>query len=273
MLNRFVFVMFLFVLTLGLVSCSKPVPINLVSEIEKLEDLKTPNLGFVTLFDSDMKETKFLTRESEKCKKEKDDKDNKDNKDKECIETETSFDIEINGSALKDNASEIKELTTITVLGLSEVRMKDMTYNSCKYITIDNQTQPDLSELICKVDENKEKLQTNFNTKTLKVLDKTLVEKLGKAAGIESKNIGLVVLNDYKTGRAEPFLGKDGYFSPQEVGSPLLFAIDPNDNEKKKITISSLNTWTVITYRQNPCRSCTVSGGKLTCIYVKDSSC
>ena len=267
MLNRFVFVMFLFILSLGLVSCSKPVPTNLVSEIEKLEDLKTPNLGFVALFDSDMKETKFLTRESEKCKKEKDDKR------KECIETETSFDIEIKGSTLKDNASEIKELSTISVLGLSGIRIKDMTYNSCKYITIDNQTQPDLAELICKVDENQEKAEANFNTKTLKVLDKTIVEKLGKAAGIESKNIGLVVLNDYKTGQAKPFLVKDDYFSPQEAVFPLIFSEDPNDKEKNKITITSLNTWTVITYRQNPCRSCTVSGGKLQCIYIKDSSC
>jgi len=267
MLNRFVFVMFLFVLILGLVSCSKPVPKSLVSEIEKLEDLKTPNLGFVTLFDSDMKATKFLARESEKCEKEKDDKSRK------CIETGTTFDIEIEGSALKDNASEIKELSTITILGLSEIRIKDMTYNSCKYITVDNQIQPDLSELICKIDGSREKTPANFNTKTLKVLDKTLVEKLGEAAGIESKNIELVVLNDYKTGQAEVFLGRDNYFSPQEVSFPPLFAVDPNDKEKKEITISSLNTWAVITYRQNPCRSCTVSGGKLECIYIKDDSC
>lgn len=269
MLNRFILTMSLFVIIFGLVSCSKPVPIDLVAKIEKkLEDDEALNpnkiklnLGFVTLFDSNENETEFLTRGSQEC----------ENKKERCIETESYSDLKIYDSVLNDNASDIKELSTISVLGLSGIKINDKIYDACKYFTVDNQIQSDLSGLICKV-ENHEKEQTSINVKTLKVLDKELVEELGKVADVES--IELVVLNDYKSGRAEFFLGKDNYvsFNPKEISIfPPLFVKDISDKEKK--TITSLNSWTVITYRQNPCKSCTESGGKVVCVRIKDDSC
>ena len=267
MFNRLFFVVPLFVLTFGLASCTKPIPTDLVLRIEEAlnKDNSNPenpkkdfNLGFVTLFDSDNKETKFLSRESQEGK-----------------EVENIFSLNPKGiyeNALKDNASEIKELSTISVLGLSGIKINGTTYDSCKYITIDNQSQPDLSELICKITGDQEKEQASLNTKALKVLDPKFVKELGEVSGI--KNIGFVVLNDYKTGQPEIFLGKDNYVSPEvKVSFPLLLANDIEDEEKKKMTIVSLNTWTVVTYRQNPCKSCASGGGTGECTYVKDSSC
>ncbi|MBX3617284.1 hypothetical protein [Nitrosomonas sp.] len=262
MLNRLFYVMVLFGLVLGLASCSsKPVPTDLVSKIEnklKEDSGKDFNLGFVTLFDSDNKKTKFLARESEPDK-----------------EVENEFFIrpkEIYENALKDNASEIRELSTITVLGLSGVKINGTIYDYCKYITVDNQSRPDLSELICKFNEKQEKEKTNLSTNTLQVLDSQFVKELSKVSDIE--NIGLVVLNDYKTGQPQLFLGKDNYFSPEiKVNFPLRLDSGTKEKEDEKMTITSLNTWTVITYKQNPCKSCGISGGSGDCTHVKDSSC
>ncbi|MBL8501187.1 MAG: hypothetical protein LZF63_09530 [Nitrosomonas sp.] len=257
MLNRLFYVMILSSLTLSLVGCAKPVPKALVSNIEKQlseHSNKEFNLGFVTLFDSDNKKTKFLARESEPDK-----------------EVENEFFLrpkEINENALTDSASEIKELSTITVLGLSGIKVNDTIYDYCKYITIDNQNHPDLAELVCKTDENQEKEKANLSIKNLKVLDPRFVKELSDVA--EIKNIGLVVLNDYKTGQPELFLAKDNYVGlDAKVNFPLLLARDT----KEKMTITSLNTWTVVTYRQNPCKTCTTSGGTGECTRVKDSSC
>ncbi|MBS0587326.1 hypothetical protein [Nitrosomonas sp.] len=261
MLNRLFHVMALSLLTLNLVGCAKPVPKDLVSTIEQQlnkHSEKEFNLGFVTLFDSDNKKTKFLARESEPDK-----------------EVENEFFLrpkEINENTLKDSASEIKELSTITVLGLSGIKVNDTTYDYCKYITIDNQSHPDLAELVCKINENQEKEKNDLSIKNLKVLDPKFVKELSEVAKI--KNIGLIVLNDYKTGQPELFLAKDNYVSPDvKVDFPLLLARDAKEKNNEKMTITSLNTWTVITYRQNPCKSCATSGGTGDCTRVKDSSC
>jgi len=246
-------------LTLSLVGCAKPVPKDLVSKIEKQlneNSEKEFNLGFVTLFDSDNKKTKFLARESEPDK-----------------EVENEFFLrpkEINENALTDSASEIKELSTITVLGLSGIKINNTTYDYCKYITIDNQNHPDLTKFVCKIDENQEKEKPNHSSiKNLTALDPTFIKELGEVA--EIKSIGLVVLNDYKTGQPELFLANDNYVSldTEKDNFPLLLARDT----KEKMTITSLNTWTVVTYRQNPCKACTTSGGTGECTRVKDSSC
>ena len=261
MLNRLFYVIALSMLALNLVGCTKPVvPTDLVSKIEqKLTEHSKENfnLGFVALFDSDNKKTTFLARESQPDK-----------------EVENEFYLrpkKIYENALEDNASEIKELSNITVLGLSGVKIKDSLYDYCKYITVDNQNRPDLVELICKLDENQEQEKANLSLKSLKVLDPKFVTALGEIAEID--NIGLVVFNDYKTGQPKLFLGKDNYFTPEvTVSFPLLLAKDTKEKDEK-MTITSLNTWTVITYRKNPCKSCTISGGKVECTYVKDSSC
>lgn len=262
----FFVVVLLVVVALGLAGCSsKPIPTDLISRIEKkVTDIDSGNLkdkfnlGFVTLFDSENKEIKFLARESEINK-----------------EVQNTFSLNPKGiseNALKDNASEIRELSTISVLGLSGIKINDSVYDSCKYISIDNQSRDDLSELICKITGNQEKEQANSDTKALAVLDPQFVKELGEIAGI--KNIGFVVLNDYKTGQPKIFLGKDSYINPEDkISFPLLLARDTNDKEGKKMTITSLNTWTVVTYRQNPCKVCSSSGGTADCTYVRDSSC
>ncbi|MBS0300137.1 MAG: hypothetical protein JSR32_09470 [Proteobacteria bacterium] len=262
MLSRLFYVVVLFILLLGLVSCAKYVPSALVSDIEselnKDNSKKNFNLGFVTLFDSDNKKTKFLARESEPEK-----------------EVENEFFLrpkEINENALTDNASEIKELSTITVLGLSRIKVNDTIYDYCKYIIIDNQSHPDVAELVCKIDENQEKEKANLSIKNLKVLDPKFVKELSEVA--EIKNIGFVVFNDYKTGQPELFLAKDNYVSPNvKVNFPWPLPRNTEKKNNEKMTITSLNTWTVITYRQNPCKSCTTSGGTGECTHVKDSSC
>ena len=248
MLNRLFYVIALSMLALNLVGCTKPVvPTDLVSKIEQ-KLTEHSNLGFVALFDSDNKKTTFLARESQPDK-----------------EVENEFYLrpkKIYENALEDNASEIKELSNITVLGLSGVKIKDSLYDYCKYITVDNQNRPDLAELICKLDENQEQEKANLSLKSLKVLDPKFVTALGEIAEID--NIGLVVFNDYKTGQPKLFLGKDNYFTPEvTVSFPLLLAKDTKEKDEKM----------TITYRKNPCKSCTISGGKVECTYVKDSSC
>lgn len=116
--NRLFYVVILFVLTLGLVLFLKPdpdpvpVPASLVLEIEEKLNKgggEPFSLGFVTLFDSINKETKLFPRESQPGK-----------------EVENEFfhrPKDIYGSGLKDNASEIKELSNyLYLLGFLELK-------------------------------------------------------------------------------------------------------------------------------------------------------
>lgn len=263
--NRSLFMICLFVITSILIGCAK-VPADLALKIEdeikksNPEDLEDKfNLGLVTLFDSDNKEAKFFAREL-KLEKETE----KDTKTEKETGVEFGFNA-ISNNALGDEvATAIKEVSSISILGLSEIVINNVVYNSCQYISIDNQNGSDLSRLICPVNRNQEKERPHLATN--KVLDKHIVDELIKISGVEK--IKFVVFNDYKTGRAEFFLANSDYFSP-EVSFPLFLTKDPKNNPKE---ITNLNTWTVITYRQNPCKQCKVVAGKLECEYFKDKS-
>lgn len=229
-------------LTFVLMSCSKPVPINLVERLERPDTTNT-KIGFVTLFDSDSEQVKFLLRETEaeNCKD-----------PKNCKEVEETLYIK------GENAKEIREVSAVSVLGLSGIKINDTEYNSCKYISIDNQNHPDLSELICKMD-----VKQTTSTKVAKPIEieKELFDELSKSGGIN--NLGFVVLNDYMTGEGKLVIANENYVN-LDVSFPL-----------PQSSITSLNAWTVVTYRQNPCKQCKVSTGTGTekCVYVRDQDC
>ncbi|MBP7953864.1 MAG: hypothetical protein KAZ14_01700 [Nitrosomonas sp.] len=235
-------------LTLGLISCSKPIPINLVEKLEKPSTTNT-KIGFVTLFDSDKEQANFLSRETktENC-----------NDPKDCKEVENTFSIK------GENAKEIREVSAVSVLGLSGIKINDTEYNSCKYISIDNQNHPDLSELICKINEDKDVKQTTSNSNKVAKpieIEKELFDELSKSGGIN--NLGFAVLNDYMTGEGKLVIANKNYVN-LDVSFPL-----------PQSSITSLNAWTVVTYRQNPCKQCKVSTGtgKEECVYIRDQDC
>lgn len=235
-----------FSLTLVLIGCSKPVPIDLVEKLEKPNTTNT-KIGFVTLFDSNNEQVKFLSRESEKenCKD-----------PNKCKEVENTYSIK------GENAKEIKEVSAVSVLGLAGIKINDTEYNSCTYISIDNQSHPDLSELICRVNDKNDANQV-ASDKVVRPLqiEKELFDELSKAGGID--NLGFAVLNDYMTGEGKLVIANKNYVNP-DVSFPL-----------PKSSITSLNAWTVVTYRQNPCKQCKVSTGtgKEECVYIRDQDC
>ncbi|MEK6736284.1 MAG: hypothetical protein AABY47_06920 [Pseudomonadota bacterium] len=231
----------LFSLAIGLVGCAKPIPTNLINKLEEKISRNTDegqkdkfNIGFVTIFDANTEKTKSFVRETQEGK-------------------ETGITTGIKG----ESASEIRELTSVSVLGLSGIKINDIEYNSCKYITVNNQREPskDLSKLICETNKN-----SNAKLLPPDTLDKELVSELSKVGGID--NIGFLLFNDYKTGKTKLFLGSDNYVVP-DVNFPL-----------PKSTMTSLNAWSMVTYKQNPCKTCKVnSSGVEECVYVKDQTC
>lgn len=258
--NRYFFLIHLVVITSILIGCSK-VPSNFALKIEdeinksssdNLEDKF--NLGLVMLFDSENKEARFFARELTLEK-----------------ETEKETGAKFGSTVISNNALEeevataIREVSSVSILGFSEIVINDVIYNSCQYLTVNNQEGEDLSRLICPISKNQEKERSQLATN--KILSKDIVNELREFSGVEK--IKFVIFNDYKSGKTEFFLANPDYFSP-ETSFPLSLTKDPKNNPQK---ITNWNNWNIITYRQNPCKVCRVEGGKLICDYYKDKSC
>lgn len=264
--NRCFFLIHLVVITSILIGCSK-VPSNFALKIEDEINKSIPdnledkfNLGLVMLFDSDNKEARFFARELTLEKE----TEKGTHMEKEA-EARFGYNIISNNVLEEEVAAAIREVSSVSILGLSEIVINDVVYNSCQYITVNNQKGADLSRLICPNSKNQEKERPHLVIN--KVLNKDIVSELREFSGVEK--IKFVVFYDYKTGQTEFFLASPDYFSP-EISFPLSLTKDPKENPQK---ITNWNNWNVIIYRQNPCKLCWEEGGKTKCEYYKNKSC
>ncbi len=198
---------------LGLTGCSdKFLPIGLAHHLERASDTK---FGYVALIDSSTGQTKYL--------------------------------ISANGATSKSfgkpqPASEIKEVTTVSVVGVSGITG----YQSCNYITIDSRHVGSMeARLICRKDESREtKLQDSDNFSEIPTLPRDLLSRLAEAGDIN--NLGFLILTDVITGKTKLFRHEN--YVDRSVSFPLSVTEVKNNN-----------SWSVITFKVNPCRQLLVN--------------
>lgn len=204
---------------IGLVGCSRNIPIQLSEELEKITDFK---VGFIALVDSETGKTEFLKNskaESEYVKS-------------------------------PQPASEIRKITSVSIVGVSGIRSGDRTYNSCNYISFDSHR-----ELICANNENEEH-QSSFNIHDISA---NLANALGKAGKVD--NIGFLVLTDFGSGQTKLLKNKDYISLPAELRQPIS-------------EIKSSSSWSMIYYKKNPCYMLVdKGGGKWEWVFYPNRNC
>lgn len=146
-------------------------------------------------------------------------------------------------------ASEITEVTTISVIGISGIAGSQ----SCNYITIDSRHVGSMEErVICR--RNNELRETNLQDSDIPTLPQKLMNRLAEAGDIN--NLGFLILTDAITGKTKLFMHKD--YTERPFKFPLSITEVRNNN-----------SWSVITFKENPCRQCSVnSNGQEHCWYV-----
>ncbi|QOJ24643.1 MAG: hypothetical protein HRU78_14130 [Gammaproteobacteria bacterium] len=212
----------LFSLIVGVTGCTNSLPIGLTHDLERASDTK---FGSVALIDSSTGQTKYL--------------------------------ISANGGTSNffdkpQPASEIKEVTTVSVVGVSGIAG----YQSCNYITIDSrQVKSTDTRLICRNNENrKSELRDSDKASEIPTLPENLVNRLADTGSIN--NLGFLILTDIITGKTKLFR------SENYVDLPISFPLPVTE-------IKNNNVWSVITFVVNPCSSCTTnSQGEQVCKYV-----
>lgn len=192
--------------------CSKDIPSQVSDRIEEIYNVK---IGFVALIDSDSGQTKYLKHE------------------KADADPFFSFNK-------SQPASDIRRVTSVSVVGVSGIKIAEVHYQSCNYITFGDYMKNNQTELICRNLENQGLEERPYLKKAseIPIISEDLGVELGKAGGIE--NIGFLVLTDINTGKTK-LLRHENY-----VSLPVSFPQSISE-------IKSSSAWNVITYRKNPC--------------------
>ncbi|PXW88855.1 hypothetical protein C8R34_1061 [Nitrosomonas sp. Nm84] len=212
-------IIMLFLLMLSIVGCSKNIPPQLSDELEKISDFK---IGFIALVDSDTGQTEFLKNTK----------------------------AEADYVKSHQPASEIRKITSVSIVGVSGVKFRDMSYSSCSYISFDNQR-----ELICANNEN----QDHQPSPNITDISADLADELGKAGKIN--NIGFLVLTDFKSGETKLLKNKDYISLPANLPQPIS-------------AIKSSSSWSTIFYKKNPCYMLVdKGGGRLEWVFYPDKHC
>lgn len=181
---------------------SKDLPIELANELEKISNV---NFGFVVLIDSTNGQKRYLKH----------------------------VDADSYRVVGPEAASEISNIASVSITGVSGIEIQGAKFNSCNYISINGQI-----ELICLKNENQEPRAIANLVTDIALLPSELASRLEKAA--EMSNIGFLVLVDIVTGKAK-LLKRENYVSlsaslPQSISG-----------------IVSGSAWNVTTYKKNPC--------------------
>ena len=208
----------LLLLVFGIAGCSKNIPDQLSDELEKISDFR---IGFIALVDSDTGKTEFLKN--------------------------SKADAEY--AKFPQPASEIRKITSVSVVGVSGIRIEDTSYNSCNYISFDNHR-----ELICANNENQE----HQPSPNITDMSADLASKLGKAGEID--NIGFLVVTDFKTGQTKLLKNKDYISLPANLPQSIS-------------AIKSSSSWNMISFKKNPCyKLVDRGGGKWELLFYPDKT-
>lgn len=217
--KQWIIIIMSFLLVLGITGCSKNIPDQLSDELEKISDFK---VGFIALVDSDTGKTEFLKNSK----------------------AESSY------VKSPQPASEIRKITSVSVVGVSGIKIGDTSYNSCNYISFDNHR-----ELICANNENQE----HQPSPDIPDISADLASKLGKAG--EIKNIGFLVLTDFKTGQTKLLKNKDYISLPANLPQSIS-------------AIKSSSSWSMIHFKKNPCyKWVDRGGGNWELVFYPNSNC
>jgi len=132
--------------------------------------------------------------------------------------------------------SEIRKITSVSVIGVSDVTVEGRTYQSCNYVNFDGKTV-----LICKRGDNPPTPNDQVG-----IFSVTQAEKIEQASGIS--NIGFLLFTDVHNGQTK-LVKNENYVSfenmlPQSISK-----------------IKNGASWSVVTYKKNPCCTSTYTGG------------
>jgi len=216
--KQWIIIIMLLLLVFGIAGCSKNIPDQLSDELEKISDFR---IGFIALVDSDTGKTEFLKN--------------------------SKADAEY--AKFPQPASEIRKITSVSVVGVSGIRIEDTSYNSCNYISFDNHR-----ELICANNENQE----HQPSPNITDMSADLASKLGKAGEID--NIGFLVVTDFKTGQTKLLKNKDYISLPANLPQSIS-------------AIKSSSSWNMISFKKNPCyKLVDRGGGKWELLFYPDKT-
>lgn len=227
MLNvkRSVIIITLFSIILGITGCSRKLPIELTNELEKISGTNTDgtkfNLNVVPIIDSKTGQAKYFRHEE---------------------------DILLGPINNIHPASEIIDVSTVSVVRVSGIEVKGTEYKSCNYITIDSQKVETIERsLICQGNGFREaELSAPDKVSELPIIPKDFAGRLAKSGEID--NIGFLVVTDVITGETK-LLKHENY-----VSLPVILPL-------KIDALLSSNSWSTITYKLNPCCTCTTTSG------------
>lgn len=137
------------------------------------------------------------------------------------------------GLSAKETASEIRKITPISVVGVSGVKVGNNEYQSCSYLTFDGKTT-----LFCKRGTHQLSPDDSVVDQEIDSFSTELAEEIENASGIN--NIGFLLFSDFATGKTK-LIRNENYisFHGEQVRS-----------------VSAINngmSWSVTTYKQNPC--------------------
>lgn len=135
------------------------------------------------------------------------------------------------GLSANEKVSEIRNITPISVIGVSGVKVGNKTYESCNYVSFDAQTR-----LICKRGANQPSPGDPIDP--IESFPTDLAIAIESASGIN--NVGFLLFSDYAKGKLKIIRNQD-YISfhgqlPKSVSA-----------------INNGLSWSVTTYQQNPC--------------------
>lgn len=207
-------IVMMLLLALFITGCANNLPKKVTAELEKISNAK---IGFVTLIDGQSGLTKYLKNE----------------------------DAAAGVTHGPQSASEIKRITSVSVVGIPEIKIKEDVYRFCNLINVDGHTR-----LICKSRDDQS--SKSLATSPLKIIKITgeLVHKLAETSGID--NIGFLVLTDIVSGETS-ILKHENY-----IDVPISLPLLPTEG----ILISSNKTWSIVTYKKNPTCQWIVTDGK-----------
>ncbi|MBY0484335.1 hypothetical protein [Nitrosomonas sp.] len=135
------------------------------------------------------------------------------------------------GLSANENVSEIRNITPISVVGVSGVEIDKKTYESCNYVSFDSETR-----LICK--RGADQPSPGDPTDPIESFPTELATEIERASGIN--NVGFLLFSDYATGKLK-IVSSQNYIS---------------FHDQLPKSVSAINnglSWSVTTYKQNPC--------------------
>lgn len=131
-----------------------------------------------------------------------------------------------------ENVSEIRNITPISVIGVSGITIGNKTYELCSYASHAAQTR-----LICKRGANQPSPEDPVDP--IESFPTEIATDIENASGIS--NVGFLLFSNYKTGeikivRNENYISFHGHLPNKSVSA-----------------INNGTSWSVTTYKQNPC--------------------